>query len=67
MPQNIPLKVAIVQSGKTQNAIAEEIGMSVFRLSRIVNGHDYPRPEERTALAKAVRRRVSEVFAGVAA
>lgn len=59
---NIPLKVAIVQSGRSQNEIAAAAHMSSWRLSKIINGHAKVTPAERRRLARVLRRRVSEVF-----
>jgi hypothetical protein len=46
------LKVAIVQSGKSQRAISVETGIPESRLSSIVRGWIEPRTDERNALMR---------------
>jgi transcriptional regulator with XRE-family HTH domain len=55
------LKVAIVESGRTQRSIAAEVGLREDHLSRIVNGLH---ADEATceAIARALGRHVDEVF-----
>lgn len=38
-PENLPLKLAIVQSGRTVTELADKIGVSRLVLSNTVNGH----------------------------
>ncbi len=59
---NVALKVAIVQDGRTQRAVAHSAGMSELRLSQLVNMRTPVTPEDKRALAKALRRRQSELF-----
>lgn len=64
---NVPLKMAIMARGTTQIAVAKKAGLSEARLSRIIHGHDEPTENEKTALAKALRCKVQELFSEVAA
>lgn len=63
---NMALKVAILQSGKTQREVAEEIGISEGYLSRFVRGWEQPNEEQRKAIAKALRTKADQLFAEVA-
>lgn len=38
-PENLPLKLAIVQSGRTVTELADTIGVSRLVLSNTINGH----------------------------
>jgi Helix-turn-helix domain len=49
------LKVAILQSGQTQRAVARRAKMPEQRLSDIVRGSRHPRPEERAVLTRVLR------------
>ncbi len=60
---NMALKVAILQSGKTQREIAEEIGLSEGYLSRFVRGWEQPNPDQQKAIAKALKAKPAELFA----
>ena len=51
---NETLKIAILRSGKTQIGLARQLGISESRLSRIVNGWDYPNPVEQHDIAEAL-------------
>jgi transcriptional regulator with XRE-family HTH domain len=59
---NIPLKIAIMESGKSQSDIAQTIGMYEPKLSRIVRGYAHPTEAEMRALAKVLRRPVQQLF-----
>jgi len=52
--KNIPLKVALMQSGRSQYEIAADAGMSETRLSRLACGRSELRPEERQQLARVL-------------
>ena len=49
-----PLKRAIAERGLIQADVAQEVGISEPRLSRIVNGRVRPYDYERKSLAKAL-------------
>jgi transcriptional regulator with XRE-family HTH domain len=57
-----PLRLAIVQTGRTQREIADEIGLSESRLSQIVNGHWNADEDTRDQIAAAVGRTRDELW-----
>ncbi len=59
---NVALKVAILTSGLTQRAVAQRAGMGELRLSQIVCLRIPASPEDRRALAKALKRSQSSLF-----
>ncbi len=59
---NVPLKVAIFASGKTQRQIAAAAGIPENRFSEIVRGWTNPRESERGAIAEALAKPVDELF-----
>lgn len=59
---NVALKVAIVQSGQTQRAIAHRAGISELRLSQLVNLRTPATPDDKRALAKVLHCRQSALF-----
>lgn len=61
-PVNIPLKVAILQSKKTQKAIARKARIAEPRMSLIVRGHERPTDHERAALARVLGMDESALF-----
>lgn len=67
MALNTALKAAIHDSGLKQTAIARDVGLSEPQLSRIINGHQDPTPEQKKAIAKALHRKVQDLFSEVAA
>lgn len=67
MAVNTTLKVAFIETGRKQIEVAADIAMDVTKLSKIVNGHLDPTPEEAKAIAKALRRSVAHLFPTVAA
>lgn len=56
------LRVAIAGTGNTNTAIAESIGMSRFRLSRLVRGRGRIRPDEARRLASVLGMQAAELF-----
>lgn len=62
MPKNLALKVAIVQSGRSQIQVAKDASLPESRLSRIINGHDVASAAERRALARILKRKADELF-----
>lgn len=67
MAINRALKIAILDHGTTQIALARAVGISEPRMSRIMRGHDEPTEDEKKAIAKILRRKVHELFSEVAA
>lgn len=62
MAFNNALKMAIFESGETQWVIAERADIHETRLSKIVRGRLEPNKEEKTAIARALKRRVHDLF-----
>lgn len=58
----VALKVAIVESGKTQNEIAARAAMSKDRLSCLVRNRGIPTERERRTLSKVLRRPIAVLF-----
>jgi ribosome-binding protein aMBF1 (putative translation factor) len=52
---NTRLKLAIIKSGIPQGKIAHHLGISPFRLSRIVRGRQAPTDDEQDQLAELLR------------
>lgn len=67
MAPNIALKVAMLSAGKRAYEIADKAQISESRFSLIVNGRTEATEAERKAIAKALRRQPSELFAEVSA
>ena len=63
---NMALKLAIVESGIKQRALSLQVEISEGRLSEIVTGRTEPTPDEQKRIAKALKRKVDDLF-GVAA
>ena len=62
-PRNLTLKIAILESGRKHKAIARELRLSPSVLSKKIYGElPWRDDEERRAFARAVRRKVSELF-----
>lgn len=57
-----PLKLAIVESGRSQREVAAAVGISEFKLSRIVNRRARPGGDVRDALARALDRTPASLF-----
>ena len=62
MQMNMPLKLAILESRRSQIAIAKAARIHESKLSRIIRGHDEPTDAEKKAIARALRRKVDDVF-----
>lgn len=56
------LKLAILERGQTQRALAHALDIPEPRLSAIVRGWIDPKPEERDAIAGALHRPSAELF-----
>jgi transcriptional regulator with XRE-family HTH domain len=61
------LKLAIVASGIAQGDIAKHLRISIYRLSRIVRGHQAPTADEQDRLAELLRTSRRSLFRGVSA
>ncbi|MCK4626299.1 MAG: helix-turn-helix transcriptional regulator [Phycisphaerae bacterium] len=59
---NIPLKLAIVQTGQRQYDIAVAAKIQVTRLSAVVNGYQKLRDAEEERLAAVLGVDVDEIF-----
>ncbi|HUV58812.1 MAG TPA: helix-turn-helix transcriptional regulator [Desulfatiglandales bacterium] len=59
---NYDLKMKVLQSGKSQIALAKEIGISEPYLSKIVNGWIEPKDELKTEIAKVLNCKVIDIF-----
>lgn len=59
-----PLKLAIVASGRSQRDIAAAVGISEFKLSRIVNRRAHADAATRAALARELGRSPAALFGG---
>jgi transcriptional regulator with XRE-family HTH domain len=62
MPMNLRLKIAIIESRRSQCDIAEAIGMHEDKMSHIVNGRREPSEVERKAIAKILKRKATDLF-----
>lgn len=62
MPKNLALKIAIVESERSQVEIAKDADIPESRLSKLVNGHDEPTDTERKSLAKILKKKPAQLF-----
>ena len=67
MAMNTALKIAFIESGKKQIDVAAAIGMDNTKLSQIIHGRRDASDDDRRALAKALRRPISQLFPEVTA
>lgn len=67
MPLNKPLKIAIIDSEKSQIEIADLARIEYTRLSQIVRGHVTPNESERLRIAGVLQRTVEDLFPEVTA
>jgi transcriptional regulator with XRE-family HTH domain len=58
----IPLKLALLEEGKSQRALAKETRLSESLLSQIVTGRTNPSRLERVLIAEALQRPASQLF-----
>lgn len=61
--RNLTLKVAILESGRTQRATAKLLRMDETRLCKIIAGHGTPTKSERRRLAKITGKSEDVLFA----
>lgn len=59
-----PLKLAIVASGRSQRDVAAAVGISEFKLSRIVNRRADADTATRAAIARELGRTPAALFGG---
>jgi len=62
MPINLTLKIAILESGLSQQEVAKAIGIHESRMSQIVNGWRESTDAERKALARLLKRKATDLF-----
>ena len=62
MSLNLPLKLAIVLSGRSQIQIAKAANLHESKLSRIIRGHDEATEADKKAIARVLRRKVTDLF-----
>lgn len=62
MPKNLALKIAIIESGRSQIETAHAAGLHESQLSHLVNGHRVPSDAERKALARVLKRKPAQLF-----
>jgi len=62
MAMNMALKIAIVESKRSQVQIAKDAEMHESRLSQIVNGHRDASDVERKNLARILKRKPAQLF-----
>jgi transcriptional regulator with XRE-family HTH domain len=59
---NIPLKMALIETGKRQGEVARALGVSESKMSLWVRGYRLPTEAEMRAIAKVLRRPVQQLF-----
>lgn len=64
---NIALKVAILDSGLKQTAIAKAARMTPEVLSKIIHGHQDSTDDQKKSIAKVLHKKVADLFSEVAA
>lgn len=64
---NVPLKIAILETVRSQIRLSVITGISEDKLSRIVNGWQRPTARERYVIAQALQRPEAELFKGTTA
>lgn len=63
MPKkNLALKIAILESGRSQVEIAADADLHESRLSQLVNGRRRASDAERKTLARILKRRPAQLF-----
>lgn len=64
---NLPLKIALLETGKKQKRVAKLLRIPEPTLSKIVRGHQSATEDQRKALAEFLNRDVNELFPNHAA
>jgi transcriptional regulator with XRE-family HTH domain len=59
---NMALKIAILESGKTQDEVARLTGIDASLVSKIVRGYRPATDVEREKLSKLLKKRVDHLF-----
>ncbi len=59
---NIPLKVALVETGQPAYKTALEVGIHPNKLSKFISGLQNPTDAEKESLSRILNRSVSELF-----
>jgi plasmid maintenance system antidote protein VapI len=62
---NLALRIAILQTVRTQTRLASVTGIAEWRLSKIVNGWQSATPDERRRIADALGCKPEEIFSDV--
>jgi hypothetical protein len=62
MTRNLKLKIAIIESGKTQKEVANESGIHPSLLSMAINGRYNLTEPEKYAVAQTIGLHVEDVF-----
>jgi transcriptional regulator with XRE-family HTH domain len=62
MVHHIPLKVAILVSGKRHQDVADKAGINSTKFSHILSGRRQPTKAEKAAIARVLRKRIADVF-----
>jgi transcriptional regulator with XRE-family HTH domain len=60
--KNLALKIAILESGKSQVDVAEAADIHETKMSNIVNGRREPSDAERRAIARILKRKPGDLF-----
>ncbi len=60
--KNIALKIAIVLAGESQTDLSARTGIERTRLNKVINGAAEPKPDEQRVLARALRRKIADLF-----
>jgi DNA-binding XRE family transcriptional regulator len=60
--RNSKLRNRIFELGTTQTALAQDIGLSESRVSRVIRGHQQPSIAEKTRIAQALGCLVEDVW-----
>jgi transcriptional regulator with XRE-family HTH domain len=59
---DLRLKIAILETGRSQRRVAIDTRIGEVRLSKIIRGLQMPTPSERAKLAKYLDRPIAELF-----
>lgn len=59
---NVALRVAVAASLRTNQNIADQVGIKNVRFSKIIHGHVAPTPQEKERIAFALSKTENELF-----